>query len=185
MLAKEQPQPYFPGQDSTSLSRAPFSTPFYRIRNSNYSPIMSDATKEANQRLASIQEQQQPAQSATAQQSDNVNHALAGAGGGLVSMALTYVQAQKTHRRRCQHTDWSCNSYPLITLSTRAQVESKKGNTTLLDATKQILDREGVSGLFAGIDSALFGISITNFVYYYCKPSRPSHKITSLTIRRV
>jgi adenine nucleotide transporter 17 len=34
-------------------------------------------------------------------------------------------------------------------------------------AIKHILDREGISGLYAGLDSALFGISVTNFVYYY------------------
>jgi adenine nucleotide transporter 17 len=27
--------------------------------------------------------------------------------------------------------------------------------------------REGINGLYAGLDSALFGISVTNFVYYY------------------
>jgi adenine nucleotide transporter 17 len=32
---------------------------------------------------------------------------------------------------------------------------------------KHIVQREGVTGLFAGVDSALFGISVTNFVYYY------------------
>jgi len=79
-------------------------------------------------------------------QSDNVAHALAGAGGGLLSMALTY---------------------PLITLSTRAQVEKKKAHTGTLAAAKRILDREGVVGLYAGLDSALFGITVTNFVYYY------------------
>jgi adenine nucleotide transporter 17 len=29
------------------------------------------------------------------------------------------------------------------------------------------VQREGVTGLYAGLDSALFGISVTNFVYYY------------------
>lgn len=84
--------------------------------------------------------------STTAQQSDNVAHALAGAGGGLLSMALTY---------------------PLITLSTRAQVESKKSDTNPLAAARKILAREGVRGLYAGLESALFGITVTNFVYYY------------------
>ncbi|KAL9076057.1 MAG: hypothetical protein Q9157_003785 [Trypethelium eluteriae] len=87
-----------------------------------------------------------PASSAAAQQSDNVAHALAGAGGGLLSMALTY---------------------PLITLSTRAQVESKKAQSSTLDAARRIVQREGITGLYAGLDSALFGISVTNFVYYY------------------
>ncbi|KAK7515119.1 mitochondrial carrier domain-containing protein [Phyllosticta citriasiana] len=86
------------------------------------------------------------ATSTAAQQSDNVAHALAGAGGGLFSMALTY---------------------PLITLSTRAQVESKRAQSSTLDAAKRIVQREGISGLYAGLESALFGISVTNFVYYY------------------
>ncbi|KAI1841994.1 hypothetical protein JX265_003042 [Neoarthrinium moseri] len=79
-------------------------------------------------------------------QNDNVAHALAGAGGGVLSMILTY---------------------PLITLSTRAQVESTRAETAFLTAVKRIIAREGISGLYAGLDSAVFGISVTNFVYYY------------------
>jgi len=111
---------------------------------------MSDTLKAANQKLQSIQLQQKAviAPSTASQQGDNVAHALAGAGGGLLSMALTY---------------------PLITLSTRAQVESKKTQMSTLEAVKKIIDTEGVSGLFSGLDSALFGIGVTNFVYYYCK----------------
>ncbi|OCK86586.1 mitochondrial carrier [Cenococcum geophilum 1.58] len=82
--------------------------------------------------------------STAARRSDNVAHALAGAG-GLLSMALTY---------------------PLI--STRAQVESKRAHSSTLNAAKRIIQREGIPGLYAGLDSALFGISVANFVYYYC-----------------
>jgi adenine nucleotide transporter 17 len=56
----------------------------------------------------------------------------------------------------------------LITLSTRAQVESKKADTNTLQAVKRIIEREGIAGLYAGLESALFGITVTNFVYYYC-----------------
>lgn len=59
------------------------------------------------------------------------------------------------------------SSYPLITLSTRAQVESKRAQTSTLDAVRHIIQREGISGLYSGLNSALFGISMTNFVYYY------------------
>ncbi|KAF1732600.1 hypothetical protein MY5147_001417 [Beauveria neobassiana] len=83
---------------------------------------------------------------AAAPQNDNVTHALAGAGGGILSMILTY---------------------PLITLSTRAQVESKKADSKFSDAVQKIIAREGIAGLYSGINSALFGISVTNFVYYY------------------
>lgn len=112
-----------------------------------------------------------PATSA-AQQTDNIAHALAGAGGGLLAMTLTY---------------------PLITLSTRAQVESKRADTSTLAAIRHIINREGISGLYAGLDSALFGISVTNFVYYYwyewtrsffekaaVKAGRPSKKLTTV-----
>lgn len=104
-------------------------------------------------------------------QNDNVAHALAGAGAGILSMALTY---------------------PLITLSTRAQVESKRAESKFLEAVQRIIAREGVAGLYAGMDSALFGISVTNFVYYYwyewtraffenaaAKAGRASRKLTT------
>ncbi|RYC65276.1 hypothetical protein CHU98_g957, partial [Xylaria longipes] len=105
-------------------------------------------------------------------QNDNVAHAVAGAGGGVLSMVLTY---------------------PLITLSTRAQVESKRAETDFLAAVKRIVAREGVAGLYAGLDSAVFGISVTNFVYYYwyewtraffekaaAKAGRASRKLTTV-----
>lgn len=99
--------------------------------------------------------------SAAAPQSDNVAHALAGAGGGLLSMALTY---------------------PLITLSTRAQVESKRAQSSTLNAARRIIKREGVAGLYAGMDSALFGITVTNFVYYYCMYLGPRPVPARLTL---
>ncbi|MCJ1483166.1 hypothetical protein MMC06_003333 [Schaereria dolodes] len=107
-----------------------------------------------------------------AQQGDNIAHALAGAGGGILSMALTY---------------------PLITLSTRAQVESKRAHSSTYDAARRIVQREGLTGLYSGLDSALFGISVTNFVYYYwyewtragferaaIKAGRASKKLTTI-----
>lgn len=48
-------------------------------------------------------------------------------------------------------------------------MEKKKAHTGTISAAKRILDREGIAGLYAGLDSALFGITVTNFVYYYCQ----------------
>ncbi|KAH7355943.1 mitochondrial carrier domain-containing protein [Pyrenochaeta sp. MPI-SDFR-AT-0127] len=131
---------------------------------------MSQAQVKAQEKLA--ESTSSVPQSTAAQQSDNVAHALAGAGGGLLSMALTY---------------------PLITLSTRAQVESKRAQSSTLNAARRIIKREGIAGLYAGLDSALFGISVTNFVYYYwyewtrsffekaaLKAGRASSKLTTI-----
>ena len=47
-------------------------------------------------------------------------------------------------------------------------MESKKADTNTIQAVKRIIEREGLAGLYAGLESALFGITVTNFVYYYC-----------------
>jgi adenine nucleotide transporter 17 len=77
--------------------------------------------------------------------SDNLVHALSGAGGGMVAMALTY---------------------PLITVSTRSQVDGGKKINQFV-AARRILEAEGVEGLYSGLKSAMFGISITSAIYYY------------------
>ncbi|KAJ3414088.1 hypothetical protein HDV05_007122 [Chytridiales sp. JEL 0842] len=87
--------------------------------------------------------------------SDSVAHALAGAGGGMASMSLTY---------------------PLITVSTRAQVNKssageadarKSAIVAQIEAFQKIIREEGVGGLYSGIESAMFGIAVTQGVYYY------------------
>lgn len=77
--------------------------------------------------------------------SDSLIHAAAGSLGGMTAMAITY---------------------PLVAISTRAQVESKKAGQSTLQALQRILAQEGISGLFAGLESSLLGIAITNGVFY-------------------
>ncbi|KAI0750626.1 mitochondrial carrier [Daedaleopsis nitida] len=78
--------------------------------------------------------------------SDSAIHALAGAAGGIMAMSATY---------------------PLIFLSTRAAVETKREHKTVYEAVLEIIKREGVVGLYSGLKSSLLGIAITNGVYYY------------------
>ncbi|PVU88018.1 hypothetical protein BB559_005774 [Furculomyces boomerangus] len=82
--------------------------------------------------------------------SDNLIHALAGAGGGIFSLAATY---------------------PLVTVSSRLQVQRTNPEATKydgnVDAFKKILSKEGIPGLFSGLESAVFGAAVTNGVYYY------------------
>jgi len=78
--------------------------------------------------------------------SDSVIHSLAGAAGGIVAMTATY---------------------PLIFLSTRAAVDTKNESKSTYQAVIDIIKREGVLGLYSGLDSSLLGIAVTNGVYYY------------------
>jgi hypothetical protein len=62
--------------------------PAINTRARPHNTTMSQAQEKAQQKLA--ESVSSVPQSTAAQQSDNVAHALAGAGGGLLSMALTY-----------------------------------------------------------------------------------------------
>ncbi|KAL9933923.1 hypothetical protein V8E36_007005 [Tilletia maclaganii] len=79
--------------------------------------------------------------------SDSFIHACAGGAGGMIAMTATY---------------------PLLSVSTRAAVETnKRPSTSFVQAIQKVIREEGLSGLYAGLDSSLLGIGVTNFVYYY------------------
>ncbi|KAJ7700057.1 mitochondrial carrier [Mycena rosella] len=78
--------------------------------------------------------------------SDSVIHAVAGGAAGIVAMSCTY---------------------PLIFLSTRAAVETKNESKSVYQAVLDIIKREGVLGLYSGLGSSLWGVAVTNGVYYY------------------
>ncbi|KAJ3925615.1 MAG: mitochondrial carrier domain-containing protein [Lentinula lateritia] len=77
---------------------------------------------------------------------DSIMHAMAGAGGGVLAMTVTY---------------------PLVFLSTRAAVKTQSENKSVYQAVMEVLEREGVLGLYSGLSSSLLGIAVTNGVYYY------------------
>lgn len=57
-------------------------------------------------------------------------------------------------------------TYPLVNLSTRAAVQTKKEHVTITEAIAKTIKSEGISGLYSGLSSSLFGIAVTNGVYY-------------------
>ncbi|CDZ96959.1 Predicted mitochondrial carrier protein [Phaffia rhodozyma] len=71
-----------------------------------------------------------------------------------------------------------CITYPLVVASTRDAVTEKakskevEGLNRLKSITEKstivrIFEQEGVSGLYSGLSSSLFGIGVTNAVYYF------------------
>ncbi|KAJ3894646.1 peroxisomal membrane protein [Lentinula edodes] len=58
-------------------------------------------------------------------------------------------------------------TYPLVFLSTRAAVKTQSEDKSVYQAVMEVLEREGVLGLYSGLSSSLLGIAVTNGVYYY------------------
>ncbi|KAJ3810021.1 mitochondrial carrier domain-containing protein, partial [Lentinula aff. lateritia] len=56
---------------------------------------------------------------------------------------------------------------PLVFLSTRAAVKTQSENKSVYQAVMEVLEREGVLGLYSGLSSSLLGIAVTNGLYYY------------------
>ncbi|KAK9237481.1 mitochondrial carrier domain-containing protein [Lipomyces kononenkoae] len=110
---------------------------------------------------------------ATQAQADSVAQALAGAGGGALAMVVTYplitlsTRAQ-TERRKSMSAEYAAEAIPAPATSSSAAPQKRLiKQPSLVSAAGKIIQREGVSGLYSGLESALFGISVTNFVYYY------------------
>ncbi|CAO3675929.1 unnamed protein product [Rhizopus stolonifer] len=63
-------------------------------------------------------------------------------------------------------------TYPLVSISSRLQVQKndtgKDAYKNTIDAFFKILAKEGPKGLYSGLSSGVFGIAVTNGVYYYC-----------------
>jgi len=60
--------------------------------------------------------------------------------------------------------------YPLDNAKTRLQVQSSHSHTayaSTIHAILQILQEEGLSGLYAGIFAGVLGVASTNFAYFY------------------
>ncbi|CAK9783919.1 mitochondrial carrier [Cutaneotrichosporon oleaginosum] len=93
---------------------------------------------------------------------DSAIHAVAGAVGGAISMTLTY---------------------PLVNLSTRAAVATKHEDVSLKDAIVQTVKKEGLSGLYSGLESSLFGIALTNGIYYLFYEETRSQLIKRRTVQ--
>ncbi|KAI8140781.1 mitochondrial carrier domain-containing protein [Fennellomyces sp. T-0311] len=83
-------------------------------------------------------------------------HAVAGSAGAMFALTLVY---------------------PLDIIKTRIQVQAKHDNiddkdqehyTSALDGITQIMAKEGLAGLYAGLGSSLIGTASTNFTYFYC-----------------
>lgn len=103
---------------------------------------------------------------------EEIAHAIAGAGGGALSMIVTYplvtlsTLAQTTKRKTKQKTkEIAREEKGQTSIAKKALVRIKKSSTII--SAQEITKQKGIFGLYAGLESALYGIMLTNFIYYY------------------
>ncbi|KAJ2462480.1 ADP/ATP carrier protein, partial [Coemansia sp. RSA 2322] len=76
-----------------------------------------------------------------------LGHAISGAGSSALALLLIY---------------------PLDTIKTRQQVQTRAGDSAGLDsAVRKIIREEGVGGLYAGVASNVVNQAVNGFVYFY------------------
>jgi adenine nucleotide transporter 17 len=106
---------------------------------------------------------------------EEIAHAIAGAGGGALSMIVTYplvtlsTLAQTSSKKASEEAKDGGNktTTATISLTTQQKIVSAIRNSTTWQVTQEILQNKGILGLYSGLESALYGITLTNFIYYY------------------
>lgn len=89
---------------------------------------------------------------------DELAHAVSGAAGGALSLAITYPLQTITTKLQTQKK---------VEADESLEKDDKDNKNRIAKLVKRIIEKDGVSGLYAGLESALYGMTITNFVYYY------------------
>ncbi|KAL8874215.1 MAG: hypothetical protein Q9174_000407 [Haloplaca sp. 1 TL-2023] len=86
-------------------------------------------------------------------------NALAGATGAVLANAIVYPLDIVKTRLQVQVKRKKSDSEPLTT--------NDEHYTSSLDALRKIIDDEGITGLYSGINGSLLGVTSTNFAYFY------------------
>lgn len=107
---------------------------------------------------------------------EEIAHALAGAGGGALSMIVTYplvtlstlAQTQKKKKKQREElTKQETMDGGTISKSTQHKILLAIQTNPSYLAAKEIIATKGFLGLYLGLETALYGITLTNFIYYY------------------
>ncbi|KAK6459237.1 peroxisomal membrane protein PMP47 [Scheffersomyces xylosifermentans] len=107
---------------------------------------------------------------------EEIAHALAGAGGGALAMIVTYplvtlsTLAQTTQRKKkleAEEAEKAGKPKASISITTQEKIVKAITNNPSYLAAQEIIKEKGFLGLYSGLESALYGITLTNFIYYY------------------
>ncbi|KAL8722396.1 MAG: hypothetical protein Q9225_001127 [Loekoesia sp. 1 TL-2023] len=101
-------------------------------------------------------------------------NALAGATGAVLANAIVYPLDVVKTRLQVQVKRKPTESEPLTT--------NHAHYTSSLDAVRKIVEDEGITGLYSGINGSLIGVTSTNFAYFYWYSVIRSLYLSSQTI---
>lgn len=107
-----------------------------------------------------------------------IAHAVLGAVGGALALGITYplitlstiaqtAAKKKEAEEASEITENTQKSQPTVSLTTLEKIVYAIQNNAAYIAAKEILKEKGPLGLYSGLESALYGITLTNFIYYY------------------
>ena len=102
-----------------------------------------------------------------------IAHAVSGAVGGALALGITYplitlsTIAQTAAKKKEEQENNKPELKPTVSLTTLEKIHYAIVNNPAYLAAKEIIQEKGIFGLYAGLESALYGITLTNFIYYY------------------
>lgn len=114
-----------------------------------------------------------------AESADSIIHALSGGLGGAAALTVTYPLVaischQQTNKKNIQKRVEEAKKEAEMVTEERESGKKPAPVTQLsssqlsaLEIVRDIAKTEGLPGFYAGLESAIYGMALTNFVYYY------------------
>ncbi|GMM36108.1 hypothetical protein DASC09_034330 [Saccharomycopsis crataegensis] len=126
------------------------------------------------------------------QKAGRIIHAVAGGLGGAAALIVTYPLVavschQQTNKKRLEQ------DVEELKKEAAAETEGKelekqppkKKVVPALELIKTIYQTDGIAGFYAGLESAIYGMALTNFVYYYFYESTGRVVIKNRNIKKI
>lgn len=101
------------------------------------------------------------------QQADRIVHALSGGLGGAAALVVTYPLVAISCHQQTNNKSSQDSKDKEEKREKPQQQQQQQQQVTSWELVKDIFKTDGIGGFYAGMESAIYGMALTNFVYYY------------------